>query len=92
ETLGVSADEPLTLYQPVGCDTCNQLGYRGRTGIYELVEIDDDMRTMIHDGSSEQELDRRAREFSPGIRQDGWVKVMDGVTSIEEILRVTQGE
>ena len=92
ETLGVSADMPLTLYQSVGCDTCNQLGYRGRTGIYELVEIDDDMRTMIHDGSSEQELERRAREFSPGIRQDGWVKVMEGITSIEEILRVTQGE
>jgi len=92
EALGVPEESPPTLYRPAGCPACNQLGYRGRTGIYELVEIDDVMRTMIHDGGSEHELEHKARERSPGIRQDGWRKVLKGETSIEEVLRVTQGE
>ncbi|MFV1973145.1 MAG: type II secretion system ATPase GspE [Thiohalobacterales bacterium] len=92
ETLGIAADSPPTLYRPAGCPACNQLGYRGRTGIYELVEIDDEIRTMIHDGGSEHEMERKARERSPGIRQDGWRKVLLGETSTEEVLRVTQGE
>jgi general secretion pathway protein E len=68
------------------------LGYRGRTGIYELVKIDDAMRAMIYDGLGEHELERKAREDSPGIRQDGWDKVLNGVTSVEEVLRVTRGD
>jgi general secretion pathway protein E len=71
---------------------CNQLGYRGRTGIYELVAVNDTMRTLIHDGAGEQELDRLARETAPGIRQDGWRRVLEGVTSVAEVLRVTQGD
>jgi general secretion pathway protein E len=91
-TMGIPIDTPPTLYRAAGCSACNQLGYRGRSGIYELVGIDDDMRTMIHDGSGEHELDRHARQFAPGIRQDGWSKVLRGITSIEEVLRVTQGD
>jgi general secretion pathway protein E len=90
--IGIAADNPPVLYHPGGCPSCNQLGYRGRTGIYELVTINDAMRTMIHDGVGEQELERIARTMSPGIRQDGWSKVLDGVTSVEEVLRVTQGD
>ena len=91
-TLNVPGDNPPTLYQPGGCVTCNQLGYRGRTGIYELVAVNDAMRTLIHDGTGEQELDRLARETTPGIRQDGWRRVLDGITSVAEVLRVTQGD
>jgi general secretion pathway protein E len=65
-------------------------GYRGRTGIYELIAVDDHMRTMIHDGSSEQDLERYARSASPGIRDDGRRKVMAGETTLEEVLRVTR--
>jgi len=90
--LGVSVDSPPTLFQPQGCEKCNQLGYRGRTGIYELVAVNDAMRTLIHEGSGEQELERLARQSTPGIRQDGWRRVLDGVTSVEEVLRVTQGD
>ena len=50
------------------------------------------MRAMIHDGVGEYELERKAREDSPGIRQDGWDKVLNGITSIEEVLRVTRGD
>jgi len=65
-------------------------GYRGRTGIYELIVVDDPMRTMIHDGASEQELERHARLATPSIRDDGLAKVLRGETTIEEVLRVTR--
>ena len=90
--LDVAVDKSPTIFRPQGCVHCNQLGYRGRTGIYELVAITDAMRGLIHDGAGEQELERVARETSSGIRQDGWRRVLDGTTSIEEVLRVTQGE
>src|SRR5438309_1183779 len=78
--LNLSPDEPSpTLYRP-GRDSSG--GYRGRTGIYELIVVDDAMRTMIHDGVSEQELDRHARLSTPSIRDDGRVKVLRGATAI----------
>jgi len=92
QMLGVAEDEAPTLYRARGCSRCNQLGYRGRTGIYELVEVSDTMRAMIHDGEGEQAMERLARENSPGMRQDGWRKVLEGVTTVEEVLRVTQGD
>jgi general secretion pathway protein E len=76
-----------TLYRP-GRDPAG--GYRGRTGIYELVVVDDQFRTMIHDGAAEHELERYARTMTPSIRDDGRAKVMKGVTTIEEVLRVTR--
>jgi general secretion pathway protein E len=76
---------PPTLYRP-GRDS----GYRGRTGIYELIVVDDAMRTMIHDGASEQELERHARLLTPSIRDDGLGKALAGETTIEEVLRVTR--
>ncbi|HKU16221.1 MAG TPA: type II secretion system ATPase GspE [Steroidobacteraceae bacterium] len=81
-----SAPSP-TLYRP-GADT-NQ-GFKGRTGIYELVLVDDTMRTMIHDGAGEHELDRHARTLTPSIRDDGRAKILAGTTTIEEVLRVTR--
>ena len=76
-----------TLYRP-GCDAGG--GYRGRTGIYELIVVDDTLRTMIHDGAGEQELERYARKFTPSIRDDGLARVLKGETTIEEVLRVTR--
>jgi general secretion pathway protein E len=76
-----------TLYRP-GRDPAG--GYRGRTGIYELVVVDDQFRTMIHDGAAEHELERYARTMTPSIRDDGRLKVVQGVTTIEEVLRVTR--
>ena len=86
--LNLPEDAPSpTLYRPGGRDAT---GYKGRTGIYELVLIDEHMRTMIHDGASEQELERYARTRTPGIRDDGRAKVLSGVTTIEEVLKVTR--
>jgi general secretion pathway protein E len=68
------------------------LGYRGRTGIYELLNIDGKLRTMIHDGVGEHQLERYARTKHPSIREDGLRKVLDGVTTLEEVLRVTRSD
>jgi len=86
--LNLRSDEPSpTLYRP-GRDATG--GYRGRSGIYELIVVDDTMRTMIHDGASEQEIERHARAATPSIRDDGRAKVLRGETTIEEVLRVTR--
>jgi general secretion pathway protein E len=86
--LNVRAEEPApTLYRP-GRDAGN--GYRGRTGIYELVVVDDQMRTMIHDGAAEHDLERYARTMTPSIRDDGRAKILRGETTMEEVLRVTR--
>jgi general secretion pathway protein E len=86
--IGLEPNQPSpTLYRP-GNDASG--GYRGRTGIYELIVVDDAMRTMIHDGASEQELERHARATTPSIREDGLARVLRGETTIEEVLRVTR--
>ncbi|MEY4760458.1 MAG: hypothetical protein RLZZ200_314 [Pseudomonadota bacterium] len=64
--------------------------YRGRSGIYELVIVDDKMRTMIHDNAPEHDLERYARTQTHSIREDGRTKVLSGLTTIEEVLRVTR--
>ncbi|MEZ3185069.1 type II secretion system ATPase GspE [Pseudomonas sp. LM13] len=90
--LGVSPAEAPTLYHAEGCEQCRGLGYRGRTGIYELVLFDDTLRTMVHTRASEQDMLRHARELGSSIRDDGLRKVREGVTTIEEVLRVTREE
>ena len=79
-----------TIYYDLrGCDACGQTGYRGRTGIYELLLLDDQMRQKVHDRASEQELNQLARELYPSIREDGRDKVRRGITTVEEVMRVT---
>lgn len=77
------------VYEPVGCAHCNQTGYRGRTGIYELIVANDKLRAMIHEGASEQQMLEEARKHAQGILADGASKVLSGQTSIAEVLRVT---
>ncbi|WP_040852136.1 type II secretion system ATPase GspE [Thiorhodospira sibirica] len=89
ERLGLNPDTPPLLYRPVGCSHCNDLGYRGRSGIYELIAIDDTLRTLIHDEASENALERHARQHSPSIHRDGLRRILAGETSVEEVLRLT---
>ena len=90
ERFGLDLMDPPTFYKAEGCKQCNYQGYRGRSGIYELVVVDDELRTMIHDGTSEHEIEHYARRASPGIRQDGLRRVLAGDTTIAEVLRVTR--
>jgi general secretion pathway protein E len=80
---------PPTLYRP---GTNDGSGFRGRTGIYEIIVIDDTMRTMIHDGASEQNLEKYARTMTPSINADGRRRVLQGDTTLEEVLRVTRAD
>jgi general secretion pathway protein E len=86
--MGVDPTEPPTIYR--AAETGN--GYHGRTGIYELVTIDSRLRTMIHDGAGEHELEQYARTRGPSIREDGIRRVLAGTTTLEEILRVTRND
>ena len=54
--LGLDAPDQATIYRPSGCSQCNYTGYKGRTGIYEMIEIDDELRPMIHEGAGEHDL------------------------------------
>lgn len=90
EWLGISYPTNAQIYTPVGCEQCNQSGFRGRAGIFELVKVDDQLRTMIHDGVGEHVIEKHARKFTPSIRQDGMRNVLLGVTTLEEVLRVTR--
>ncbi len=77
------------LYQAVGCDMCNG-GYKGRTGIYQVMPISDAMKRLIMEGANAIALaDQAQKEGVPNIRQSALKKVMDGITSIEEINSVT---
>lgn len=78
------------VFAAAGCPSCNATGYRGRTGIYELFAVDDEVRRMVHDRASDQAL--RAHALSQGmasLRQDGMRWVRAGVSSLEEVVRVT---
>lgn len=90
KTLRATVSQANNVHAPHGCEKCNHTGYVGRTGIYEVVEVDEAMRTMIHDGESEQEIERQARSRHPGIQEDGARLVLAGETSLEEVLRVTR--
>jgi len=80
---------PLTLYAPKGCEKCNNTGYRGRIGIYQVMPTTEAMKQMIRENCDAQELAGRAeREGIPTLRQAGLKKVKDGLTSLEEINRV----
>jgi len=87
EVLGVDPANAPTLYK---AGTGGNRGFIGRTGIYELISLDDRMREIIHDGVSEQDLERHARESSASIRADGRRLVMRGQTTLDEVLSVTR--
>jgi general secretion pathway protein E len=88
----LTEDEELTLYKPNGCSHCNHKGYKGRTGIHELLVINDKVQELIHGEHSEQEIELAIRSTTPSIRQDGLDKVKAGKTTLAEVLRVTKDE
>ncbi len=86
--LEISTDV-ISIFEPAGCEKCNQIGYRGRTGIYELIPIDETLRGFIHRNESLQSMQAYLRPSIPSIRADGFKRVLNGDTSLAEILRVT---
>ncbi|SHI20657.1 type II secretion system ATPase GspE [Ferrimonas marina] len=90
--LELEEGQEVTIYQASGCEHCNFSGYKGRTGIHELLEVDDTIRELIHGGKGELAIERYLREHTPSIRQDGIGKVLSGMTTLEEVMRVTREE
>jgi general secretion pathway protein E len=78
-------------WHPVGCDHCGHTGYKGRTGVYELMVVDDKLRDLIHNRAAESALFAAARANGfVAMREDGDRLVAEGITSPEEVLRVTR--
>ncbi|MCP5144787.1 MAG: type II secretion system ATPase GspE [Gammaproteobacteria bacterium] len=73
-----------------GCAHCNGIGYKGRTAIYELIHVDDTLRGLIHDGAAEAVMAGHVRQTSPSLTAVGVRKIVDGLTSPAELLRVTR--
>ncbi len=90
--LGLDASDTSVIYRAGSCERCNHTGYRGRTGIHELLLVDDHVRELVHNGHGEQSIEKYIRQSTPGIRQDGLAKVLKGKTTLEEVLRVTREE
>ncbi len=82
-----------TFYRAVGCEHCLQIGYHGRTGIYELLVMDDTLRDLLMQGKDASSIRAAAiRKGMRSLRRDGLAKALRGETSIEEVLRVTSEE
>lgn len=91
--IGVRAKGPVTLYRAKGCAVCHETGYRGRLGIFELMIVDDAIRTLISQNIDAKRIKRAAIEGGmQTLRADGARKVVEGTTSIEEVLRATEEE
>ncbi len=80
----------VTVYKGQGCSTCNNKGYKGRVGLYEVLEITDDLRELILVGASALELRKKAIEQGMiSLRRSGLIKVMNGLSTLEEVMRET---
>lgn len=88
--LDLPVEKSPGIFRKGGCEECNFQGYLGRTGIYELVEVDSHCQSLIHDDAANHQLESHARTRTPSIREDGWRRIKAGDTTIEEVLRVTR--
>ena len=88
----LKTDKDMKFFRGKGCDKCNKTGYRGRTAIHELLEIDDNMKSLIAQDAGLEKLRKQAKKSGMiTLREDGIEKVKQGITTIEEVLRVVPG-
>ena len=81
----------INIYKPKGCSRCNKTGYKGRLGIGEIIEINESLKRMIEKGNQNiTEEQVRENQIFVNLKQDGLLKVLQGKTSLDEVLRVTQ--
>lgn len=80
----------MEIYEPTGCDLCNHTGYFGRTGVFEIMEVNEEIRDLIAEGGSSEELENAARRAGMCTLHDNGIRyVLEGITSIEEMLKVS---
>jgi len=81
----------MTFFKPGKCDQCDNEGYHGRTGIYEVLEVDEDMEEMVSRKATSEEIENKAKEKGMfTMTEDGIIKAIKGITSLVEIIRVTK--
>ncbi len=91
--IGVRTQQRVQIYRPTGCPDCNQTGYRGRCGIFELMLVDDDIRALITQNTDSKTIKKKAMSKGMNtLRGDGARKVLQGITSIAEVIRATEEE
>lgn len=85
----INPEAEFKIYEPVGCDKCNGIGYKGRIGIFEAIKTDEGIEKIIPENPSEREIKKIAKtQGILSMRQDGVVKILNGITSIEEVRSV----
>lgn len=83
---GVDINAPLKIYEAVGCDECNNTGYKGQMGIFEAIYNDEAIEQIIPENPSEREIKKiAAHQGTLNMKEDGLIKVLKGITSLEEI-------
>lgn len=91
ELKGIDLDKPLEVYEPQGCDQCSDTGYKGRLGIFEVLPVEGRFQEAVLKRLPIGELEKVAKEEGMiDLKQDGFLKVLRGETSVEEVLRVTK--
>jgi general secretion pathway protein E len=94
QKLGIlTGDSKKNIYRAVGCEKCMNTGYHGRIGIYEIMRLDDEIRNLVLSCTDSSTIKQRAiQKGMRTLREDGARKVLEGLTTTEEVLRVTQQE
>ena len=89
EKYNLKTDASFKIFSPIGCDKCNKIGYKGRIGIFEAIKTDEAIEKIIPENPSEHEIKKVARaQGILSMRQDGIVKILNGITSLEEVKSV----
>ena len=84
------AAESVRVFQAVGCGACNKMGYKGRVGLYEVMEVGEELQAMIMQDATAIDLTRKAVQNGMiTLRQSGLIKAREGHTTVEEVLRET---
>jgi len=91
ETVTAPDGRRIKTYRGAGCDACLGSGYKGRLGIFELMDMNEELRSLIMANADASRLtDAARRNGMRNLREDGWLKIEQGVTTVEEVIRVTQ--
>lgn len=90
ELLGVKSEEPVQIYEPCGCPQCDNMGYKGRIGVYEIMEMSQDLKTIISkNGSAEAIKEQAMKNGMHTLRMSAAEYVLSGVTSFNEMMKVS---
>ena len=91
--LGAKNVQNMKMYHGRGCSVCSMTGYKGRKGIFEIFQMTEEIQRLVFDQRPAAELRTLARENGMrSLREDGLLKVASGMTSLDEVLRVTMGD